>query len=87
VGRALVLWWRIPISMTDLANEYGISFSRELHLKLVDATPLKELEKLLEECRDAASELGVEDPEFPIKLFLAVMFNTLRAFWAREVAG
>jgi len=76
--------WRIPIALTDLVEEYKINFSKENLETLVKTVPKESLENLYNKCEEIRQKLNIQDPNFSIKLFLAVMFNMLRLYWVTK---
>jgi len=79
-----VFIWRIPIALTDLAEEYHVEFSSETLKTLVDSVPKDSLDTLYNKCEELRQKLNIQDKQFSIKLFLAVMFNVLRLYWVTK---
>jgi len=79
---AEIFVWRIPIALTDLAEEYKIDFNKELLETLAETVPKESLETLYNRCEETRQKLNIQDKNFSIKLFLAIMFNVLRLYWA-----
>jgi len=65
-----------------LVEEYKIQLNKEKLKELVDTAP--SLDSLYKKCEETQRELKIEDPNFSIKLFLAVMFNLLRFYWVSK---
>jgi len=78
--------WRIPIALTDLAEEYKITFDKKTLKSLIDTIPVDSLESLYEKCEAVRLKLNIQDKNFSIKLFLAVMFNLLRLYWVGKTS-
>lgn len=78
--------WRIPIALTDLEEEYKITFEKQTLEELAGTIPAEYLETLYNKCEETRQKLNIQDKNFSIKLFLAVMFNLLRFYWVTKTA-
>jgi len=76
--------WRIPVSLTDLVKEYRIEFDQKAIELLADVIPKDSLDRLYSKCEETRLKLNIQDRNFSIKLFLAVMFNVLRLYWVTK---
>jgi len=76
-----VFIWRIPIALTDIAEEYHIELDQETLKPLVSIVPKDSLDALYDKCEELRRKFNIQDKQFSIKLFLAVMFNVLRLYW------
>jgi len=79
--------WRIPVSLTDLVEEYRIEFDQKTIEQLAETIPKDSLENLYNRCEETRQKLRIQDRNFSIKLFLAVMFNLLRLYWVTKTQG
>lgn len=87
-GQPFAIVWRSPtftpfLSVFFLEKEYSVDLGKEVE-SMAETLPKDSLENLYKKCEETRHKLNVQDRNFSIKLFLAVMFNVLRLYWVTK---